>query len=102
MKTIKLLTALLTLSLTACASIKIPQSTGGSKSDGIIEMSYGYGDFEIPEVNYSKADESAVNSCKLWGYDNAHAFTGEQVECLSRDIYGGCSYRRVTIKYQCY
>jgi hypothetical protein len=27
-------------SLAACATTKIPQATGGSKADGIVEMSY--------------------------------------------------------------
>ena len=39
------------LTVAGCASAKIWQATGGSRSDDIVKLSYQYGMFERPELS---------------------------------------------------
>lgn len=84
----------------SCTTIKIPQATGGSKSDGIIELSYQYGGFEKPDVQWDKALMTARQRCSAWGYGNAEAFGGTTSQCQATNQYG-CTQFLVTAKYQC-
>lgn len=97
----RLLTALLILTLSACAVVKVPVATGGSKSDGIVTMSYQYGSMEIPEIDWVAVDASALTSCKSWNYTKATAFGGSTSRCTSYSINYGCTTTQVDIKYQC-
>ena len=89
------------LGLGGCRSTKILQATGGSRSDGVVELSYEYGAFEIPEVDWGQGLMTACERCKAWGYSNAEAFGGAKSSCLRYDGYGGCVRYLVTISYQC-
>lgn len=75
--------------------------TGGSKSDGVIEMKYTYGAFEDPEVQWEEAKKKAVNRCRQWGYSGARFFESGTRNCISYDQYGSCNRYRVTHKAQC-
>lgn len=89
----------LALSLTGCATTVTPVATGGSRADGIVEMSYEYGAFVVPQVDTVAAMRTARRRCETWGYDDAEAFTG-----LSKCVQGGssgCNLYRVTTEYQC-
>lgn len=86
--------------IAGCATIKIPQATGGSRADGIVEMSYSYDPFEIPEVQWDQALRDATERCKDWGYQQAKHFNGSRKECESY-YNGNCTSTLVTIKYQC-
>lgn len=99
MKVLALLSILL---LTSCMVIKVPQPTGGSKSDGIVELSYERYDLEIIEINYQEAKINALRVCNRWGFDNADMFGGSIKDCSMHDSYGGCMKATITIKYQCY
>jgi hypothetical protein len=91
---------LIALGLSACATVKIPQATGGSKADGIVELSYQYGGFEKPQVQWDKALITAQQRCKAWNYQSAEAFGGTTSQCQANNQYGCVSFF-VTAKYQC-
>lgn len=95
------LISLFTLSLNGCTTIKIPQASGGSRSDGIIEMSFNYGLFEKPEIQWDKALTEAVARCKSWGYRSAERFNRGTADCQNYDPRYGCINTLVTVKYQC-
>ncbi len=102
MKTKPLLALLLMLTiLTGCASVKILQPTGGSRSDGIIEMSYEYGMFEKPQVRWGQGQTTASDRCRAWGYNRAEIFGGATSQCKAYNSYGNCLRYFVTVKYQC-
>lgn len=87
--------------LLSCAVAVTPQSTGGSRADGTIEMSYQYGALTIPEPDWITAGREASQRCQNWGYTSAETFgTGVQ-SCVSADFYGNCNTYRVTQTYQC-
>jgi hypothetical protein len=88
-------------SLAACAVEKTPVPTGGSKSDGLVELSYQVGALEVPTVNWAAAQKSATKRCNSWGYRQADPFEGVKQQCVSSDIYGGCNMMTVTRVYQC-
>ena len=94
-----LLVALLLLS--GCATNVTPQATGGSKADGTVTLSYEYGLFEQPVVDWSTAKVQAKERCKAWHYKNAEAFGGAQTHCLAFNGYGNCVRTQVNVTYQC-
>lgn len=87
--------------LPGCATTKVLQATGGSKSDGIIELSYQYGAFEKPVVDWTQGMQTAAERCQAWGYGSADPFGGTISNCQAYDGYGGCNSWLVTVKYQC-
>lgn len=91
---------LLPVFFTGCATVKFPQATGGSRSDGIVELSFDYGAFEKPIVSWDIALDRAIERCKGWGYQSADPFGGSEEKCLNYNEYG-CIHRLITIKYQC-
>lgn len=94
-----LITALL---LASCGStIVVPQATGGSRSDGTIEMSYEYSWLTNPEPDWTAAQVNAVQGCRNWGYTGADAFGGGVSTCVVADGFGGCNRWRITTTYQC-
>ena len=84
-----------------CAVTKVPQPTSGSRSDGTIEMSYQYGQYVVPQVNWGKAKVKAVERCESWGYTGAEAFGGVMEKCQATDMYGSCTQTFVTKEFQC-
>lgn len=60
-----ILGALILILIAGCAVKKVPKTTGGSREDGIREMSYEWGMFEDTEVQWEKARKKAVKRCKL-------------------------------------
>ena len=89
------------ISVAGCASIKVPQATGGSRADGIVELSYEYGMFEKPQVQWDQALITARQRCGAWGYQDAEAFGGTTSQCQAYTGYGNCIRFFVTAKYQC-
>ncbi len=89
------------IALAGCSTVKTLQATGGSKSDGIVNLSYEYGMFEEPVVQYEQGQATARARCKAWGYKDAESFDAGQEDCLARNGYGNCTKARVTIAYQC-
>ncbi len=84
-----------------CTVIKTLQATGGSKSDGIVELSFEYSQFEVPKVKWEAGLATATIRCNKWGYSEAEAFGGVVKRCQGYNGYGSCTYFFVTAKYQC-
>jgi hypothetical protein len=97
-KTAALLSILI---LAACATASTMSATGGSKADGIVEMSYEYGEFEQPVLDPQQGMASAVKRCNAWGYKQAEPFDGGVQTCVIPGGWGGCARMRTTISYQC-
>ena len=91
----------ISLLVSACAVNKIPVPTGGSRADGIIELSYEVGRFERPEVDWVSANKSASERCQAWGYTRAEPFGGQKTLCQAYNAYGSCVRATVIIDYQC-
>lgn len=89
------------LLLAGCATPTAMSATGGSKADGIVEMSYEYGEFQQPVIDPEQGMASAVKRCKAWGYKKAEPFDGGVSTCIIPGGFGGCSRMRQTISYQC-
>lgn len=87
------------LTVAGCASAKIWQATGGSRSDGIVKLSYQYGMFERPELS-DDGTQLAAERCRVWGYSGAEAFGGVTEVCNN---FGpdGCVSWLVTKEFQC-
>ena len=75
--------------------------TGGSRSDATLTMTYEYGLFERPEVQWRRGLESATRRCRAWGYNQAEFFDRGTQTCISTDTNGNCTDWRVTITAQC-
>jgi len=83
-----------------CAVNKQLVSTGGSRSDGTVKMSYEYGAFQAPKVNMQQGQQGAKQRCAAWGYTDAEPFGGSTRTCASSSG-GSCDVWRVTVEYQC-
>jgi hypothetical protein len=88
------------MALVACASVKDWSATGGSRSDGVVKLSYEYGMFEKPQLSEIQAMNIATARCKTWGYTGAEAFGGQISQCNAYSG-GGCAHWLVTKEYQC-
>ncbi len=87
--------------LAGCAVTKVPVATSGSRSDGVIEMTYEYGAFESPQVDWERTRQDAADRCARLGYKRAEVFGGSKRACVSIDPNGGCNRWQVTTDYQC-
>lgn len=98
-----LLVFFICISLVGCTkTIKTLKATGGSRADGVVELSYGVGAFENPEILWDKAIEIATEACQGWGYEIAKPFGGSSSDCQVQGDFGsGCVYFLITYKYQC-
>jgi len=102
MKYLSMLTAMvLMLFLVGCATVEVPQATGGSRADGVVRLSYQYGLFQKPRVQWGRAHATAKARCEAWGYSDAQRFGGEVKHCEARNGYGNCTEVLVTVPYQC-
>ncbi|HSC19306.1 MAG TPA: YecR family lipoprotein [Rhizomicrobium sp.] len=86
--------------LNACATEKVAEATGGSRADGTVELSYQFGMFQVPKVDWSLAQITATDRCHVWGYSGADKFGGEVHHCDQMGAYG-CEMTTVTVRYQC-
>lgn len=84
------------LALAACETPKSFAPTGGSRADGIVELSYKYGEFQTPIVDDSNTLETARKHCMAWGYQDAQPFGDQMRKCNE-----GCTVYTVTKRYQC-
>ena len=83
-----------------CAVTVVPVATGGSRSDGIVRMSYVYSPITIPLVDQAAAIRNAARFCKNWGYDTAEPFDAGLTSCSQPSAFG-CDMYLTTIEYQC-
>lgn len=89
------------LLLTGCAAQKDWSATGGSRSDGVVRLSYEYGEMEKPQVREEQALAIAAQRCRTWGYTGSEAFGGVTRQCNQRGGFNGCASWIVTKEYQC-
>lgn len=89
-----------TIGLSGCATTKEWSATSGSRSDGVVKLSYEYGLFEQPQVSEQQGVELAKSRCIAWGYSGAEAFGGLTRVCNNRTP-SGCNSWLVTREYQC-
>jgi hypothetical protein len=96
----KLVCSAICLTLVGCATPMIPQATGGSRADGVIEFSYQFNAMQKPVIDWKIVDAAAKERCAAWGYTNAEAFGGGVQSCAMGDAFG-CNVMQVTTSYQC-
>jgi len=87
--------------LLGCTSIKTLQPTGGSRADGVVNLSYQVGMFEKPEVEWAQGLTTARERCRAWDYADAEAFGGTSSQCQAYNGYGMCVREFITASYQC-
>lgn len=100
MKKITLLLVGALLAVGACQTAKTWQATGGSRSDGVVRLSYEYGMLEVPVLDDAAGDKLAADRCRTWGYTGAEPFGGQTQQCNSYSS-GSCDSYLVTKEYQC-
>lgn len=84
-----------------CVSTPITWSTsGGSKADGFVELSYTYNYMQTPIVDEVAGQEKAEAMCRAWSFSAAVALEMVDQKCQYADRYG-CSEWLVTRKYMC-
>lgn len=83
-----------------CMTVKEWAATGGSRSDGVVVLSYSHGNFENPQTDLAQGTAIAEERCKSWGYKGAEAFGGEIKKC-SMPAPGGCNFWQVDRQFQC-
>lgn len=79
-----------------------PVPTGGSRADATVDMSFEFGQFQKPVIEWNQAAVDAAKRCAVWGYTGAEAFGGQKNQCLQfGGVGGGCARMGVTMTYQC-
>jgi YecR-like lipoprotein len=98
--------------LTSCsqtAVTKVPVATGGSKSDGTIQLAYERKASEAVTVDWAVAEQNALQRCQSWGYSQVDAFAGARTQCVEMGqglfingaVPGACAREMVFTNYQC-
>ena len=93
-------TVVLAVGVVGCASVKTLEATGGSRSDGTVELSYECGSLEAPQVQWEQDLLTARERRAAWGYPDAEAFGGQKSTCQVPGTYS-CLRFFVTVTYQC-
>lgn len=86
--------------LAGCATVSQMQATGGSRSDGIVKLSFEYGMFDKIQIDEAAALQIARQRCGVWGYTDADPFGGVVRQCQHYSSLG-CTHYFVTKEYQC-
>ncbi|MCU0120863.1 YecR-like lipofamily protein [Pseudomonas sp. B2M1-30] len=100
MKTLIVTLALAAIALTGCATPKQWEATGGSKTDGIVQVSYELGQFESGQTSAAQGLATAENRCKTWGYKSAEITGSEKNICRTMGQYN-CLQTTITQDYEC-
>lgn len=87
--------------VSACATPIRPVATGGSRADATVDMSFEFGEFQRPVIDWDQVAADAAKRCASWGYSGAQAFGGANTRCAAPGAYAGCSRQIVTMTYQC-
>ena len=96
----KLVVAGAIIALAGCATVTQMEATGGSRSDGIVKLSYEYGMFDKVELDAASGLAKARERCGVWGYTDADPFGGVVRQCQAMSSMG-CTHWFATIEYQC-
>ena len=70
--------ALALLAASGCVQVisTTPVATGGSRGDGIVEMSYDFAPGPTIQPNWPAASGEALRRCQAWGYTKVESFSG--------------------------
>jgi len=101
MKLVHWMIAVVASAVAGCATQETLVPTGGSRSDGTVQLSYEYSLFQKPVVDLTQATQMAANSCAVWGYSGAQPFGGQINRCEAFNGYGSCIRTLVTVTFQC-
>ncbi|MGF6095688.1 YecR family lipoprotein [Pseudomonas sp. 18175] len=88
------------LLLAGCATPKQWEATGGSKSDGMVQLSYEQGQFENGQSNEAQGLTAATGRCQFWGYKGAERSGAEKSVCSTMGQFN-CLETTVTQDYIC-
>ena len=80
---------------------KTLQATGGSRADGVVELSYTSDWLERPQVDWAQGKRTASKHCRAWGYKHAEVFAGQTSRCQKYWSDGDCKVKLFTVRYQC-
>ncbi|WP_025128235.1 YecR family lipoprotein [Pseudomonas sp. PH1b] len=86
--------------LSGCATPKQWEATGGSKTDGVVQVSYEQGQFENGQSTAAQGLATATERCKVWGYKNAEQSGSEKSICKTMGQFN-CLQTTVTQDYLC-
>ncbi|WLH33426.1 YecR family lipoprotein [Pseudomonas sp. FP2196] len=100
MKTLIATLTLASLFLTGCATPKQWEATGGSKDNGVVQVSYELGQFESGQTSAEQGLTVAAQRCKTWGYKNAEVTGSEKNICRTMGQYN-CLQTTITQDYLC-
>lgn len=100
MKTSLTALALAIVFLSGCATPKQWEATGGSKTDGVVQISYQQGQFENGQSDAAQGLTVATERCKVWGYKRAEQSGAEKSVCGTMGQYN-CLQTTVTQDYLC-
>lgn len=85
--------AFISILLGGCSTTKDWSATGGSKADGVIRLSYEFGQFELPQVSEEQAILLAARRCAVWGYTSEIPSFLETQIIPSVRVYKRCCFR---------
>ncbi len=100
MKTLIATLSLTAMVLTGCATPKQWEATGGSKTDGVVQVSYELGQFESGQTSATQGLATAEGRCKVWGYKSAEVSGSEKNICRTMGQYN-CLQTTITQDYLC-
>jgi|GraSoiStandDraft_4_1057263.scaffolds.fasta_scaffold119910_2 hypothetical protein len=96
----RVLIALVLVGVAGCATVSQMTATGGSRSDGVVRLSFEYGMFDKVQIDQASALVTAQQRCATWGYGGAEPFGGITRQCQAMSTYG-CTQWFATVEYQC-
>ncbi|MGF6094958.1 YecR family lipoprotein [Pseudomonas sp. 18175] len=88
------------LLLAGCATPKFWEATGGSKADGVVQLSYEQGQFENGQSDAAQGLKIATGRCQFWGYKSAERSGPEKSVCRTMGQFQ-CLETTVTQDYLC-
>lgn len=78
----------LALAISGCAKHEDLVATGGSRSDGIVNLSYDYRSAEHPKIDLAQGEAAARDLCRAWGGSRSRAQLPGAPQALSRKLGG--------------
>ena len=100
----QILIAIIFLLFISCAQVNYPSFTSGSKSDGIVTLTYGYPSCKSSLSwikGWKRIDEHASKRCQNWGFKDAIRFDKGKRMCIGVNAAGYCVYWQEDLNYQC-
>jgi len=77
------------LTLLSCSTVIVPEATGGSSSQGIIEFTYTQKTSVRANINWDQVQEQAVARCASWDFQGAQNTDDASRVCIDRSSSSG-------------